>query len=607
MGEARLGFPGRVDVYSVIIRAQNWPGDPDGLAGKLAPLLGLNPSTVTGMLSRGHLTVESSLSHDEALSLHARLDAMGFPAAIVDPGGELLSARRDTSPPDVELDLDLELDFGVELDLEQLDADVMIADLDVSDAALESLDLPDSGVDVLDFSAPPARANLAPEPVEHAQQDTPGAGWGMLFPDLAQRAAIDPAPSSEPAPSFGAEAPEPERSSQPEPSADVPLRVSADMFGEPVDEPPQPTPPPVAFTPSFGAEPVAIAPLDSPRTLDAQSVAVSASGAPVQQLASTGLRRPGAFDGERLMSAFDEDEDAPPYKPEGFDGRPPHSPFLASALSLIAPGAGQIYNGEDNHAWYFAQRFWMIKPWIDAVRDAKQTAAKVRTYYAPSPPEGNIARALKFAGGWVAVVVFIVSSVSTVTLGVLRSTRPEPIQRSATADVLSAMNFAKMRTLEARIESLSALQDAVDEYAAQRSEFSSSERTDRLFYRGVDECRSGRYQICIELMKRVRDADASHKTAVEFITWAALAKSGAKRDMPKIDGPQSLEAYEALLLEAEQLDRELELPEPDELEPDSPASDDSVADPPPDDSAPDVERRADRSPPDSDDSDAPDD
>ena len=597
MGEARLGFPGRVDVYSVIIRAQNWPGDPEGLAGKLAPLLGLNQSTVSGMLSRGRLTVESSLSHDEALSLHARLDAMGFPAEIVDPNGELLPTRRDASS----LDLDL--------DLEQLDADVMIADLEVGDATIESLELPDLGVDIPDFSVPRAQVTLASDPVEQASPETSSAGWGMLFPDLAQRAAVDPAPASQPVPtpSFGVGAPEPELSSRPDPSASVPLRVSADMFGEPVDDPPQPTPPPVAFTPSFGAEPVALDPPDSPRALDARIVAASAVGVPVQQPASTGIRRPGKFDGERLMSAFDEDEDAPPYKPEGFDGRPPHSPFLASALSFIAPGAGQIYNGEDNHAWYFAQRFWMIKPWIDAVRDAKQTAIKVRTYHAPAPPEGNIARALKFAGGWVAVVAFIVISVSTVTLGVLRSTRPEPIPRNAAADVYSAMSFAKMRTLEARIESLSALQDAVDEYAAQRSELSNSERIDRLFYRGVDECRSGRYQICIELMKRVRDADASHKTAVDFITWAALAKSGAKRDMPRIDGPQSLEAYEALLLETERLGRELDLSEPDETEPDAPASDDSVVDPPADDSALDAERQADGSPPDSDNPDAPDD
>lgn len=589
-------------MYSVIIRPQNWRGEPEGLAGKLAPLLGLNQSTVSGMLSRGRLTVESSLSHDEALSLHARLESMGFPSEIVEPGGQIIAGPRASSPSDLGVDL--------------LEADVMIEELEVGDATIESLELPELGDDIPDFSSPRA-TSTTPVPVEPSAEDPAAAGWGMLFPDLAQRATITPTPSHDAprehalTPTLGATSsagpPEAQSSSEPV-SAEVPLRVSAEMFGgEPVESSPQGAPPLTAFSPSFGAEPVALEPPTSPQSLDARIVAASAVGAPAPQPASTGIRRPGRFDGERLMSAFDEDDDAPPYKPEGFDGRPPHSPFLAGALSFFAPGAGQIYNGEDNHAWYFAQRFWMIKPWIDAVRDAKQTAVKVRTYYAPAPPEGNIKRAFKFAGGWIAVVAFIVISISTVTLGVMRSTRPEPIPRNTAADVYSAMSFAKMRTLEARIASLSALQDAVEEYAAQRSELSTNERTERLFYRGVEDCRRGRYELCIEMMKRVRDADSSHKTAVDFITWAALSKSGARQEMPTIDGPQSLEEYEALLLKTEQLERELDLPTNDETPTDDPASDDPVKAAPANERVEGADGEADAPPPDSDNSDTPDD
>ncbi|MFU8805473.1 MAG: hypothetical protein ACNA8W_16800 [Bradymonadaceae bacterium] len=69
------------------------------------------------------------------------------------------------------------------------------------------------------------------------------------------------------------------------------------------------------------------------------------------------------FEGNRVAEAFISNEDErPPYAPKGYDPLPEHVPAIAAVLSGVAPGAGQVYNGEDTRGVQYACGFWGFAP-----------------------------------------------------------------------------------------------------------------------------------------------------------------------------------------------------------------------------------------------------
>ena len=351
---------------------------------------------------------------------------------------------------------------------------------------------------------PPTSVSRAPEP------EVPESGWAMLFPDLGPGSeAFDDSPEdTEPAP-FVEDPEDPEELDWEmieviEPAA--PWFQSTEM-------------------PSFGEEPI-------PASL------------PAAQIASSGLSRDQMFQAGALVHAFAPEHDQPPYKPDGFDTRGPHSPDLAKLLSTMAPGAGQIYNGQDALALGYGLKFWLLAPWKEARVQAESRAKKIADYWSPRPPTGNLRRALRYAILFDLVVLGVVAGLVIGAYVAWQHHSPEEKPAPLPQQVYRALRAAKTDVLQARINGLSALDVAAAQEGASRSKLSGDERAERLFIRGVESCRNQDFMLCAETMDRVLILKASHRMAMQLQTWATIRRQGAQATMPDLSGIPTLAEFE---------------------------------------------------------------
>jgi hypothetical protein len=337
--------------------------------------------------------------------------------------------------------------------------------------------------------------------------------------------------------------------------------------------------------PSFGAEPASQAPArrveslweaEPPLEVSAPPVtprapAVQAPSAPPAQPRSEGpkartgpieeVKRPatGGFDGVRISEAVaGAREDSPPYAPQGYDDSAPHLPALATLLSVLAPGAGQIYNGQGERAMDHGLWFFMIKPWIDGVRQAGRQATRIATYWAPRPPAGALFAALKYAVCWYAAVGIVVGvSGWMISKGVERMTREEVPLAASADDIARAFEDARQDALAARIKGLDA---AMESAATTRGPpiADERERAERLYLIGLQYCRATQLALCEATMRRVTQLQPNHRDAFRLQAWASLrVKGGEALPMPPVATKETLSEYEL-----RQISSDMELPMP---------------------------------------------
>ncbi len=491
-------------MYAVIVHAQ--PGNQaQEVVPQLVSLMDLHASTLHKMAERGFITVESGLSHEEGTFLVARLQALQLPVELISEND--LSTRVDspaiqpapssptTGVPSVSLFEDMELDSLVH----SLDFDPAV---DVGNSELHAEDI-----------------HITTPPKPRAEE----GGWGALFPDLN----ISPEPP--------ARAVQPPMTPAPAPSFTPPSSTgNASNFG--------------AEPASFGAEPIAPTPVTPPPSFTSSSLGLPGATSPAS---SPPPPQPmSSFQGGKILSAMGvSNEDEPPYKPEGFDDRPPHSPAIAKWVSILAPGAGQVYNGDEHRTLEFGLWFFLVKPWIKGVKQAHTQAEKISTHWAPMPKPGNIFRTLRYMLVWYfAVVMVCVMCVTLVQIGVSFFGRP-PVPKRSPADVSLTVKDARLEMQAARIKALDAVGEVMDEAMAKRSEMSGQERVQRLFLRGLEDCQRGHFPLCEETMRRVNEiANGSHRDALRLQTWAAMRRQGGSRaPMPEVSTPaNSLAEYELL-------------------------------------------------------------
>lgn len=569
-------------MYSVIVRSQRWDGTLEDLAGQLAPVIGLGAATVEGMLTRGPLMVEDTLTEPEATYLIRRLERMGIPADLADEDGNLL---EETAPTRKALDAD---------DASAPPAEPAAPDLDLSARLRQSLAAqkektrplaPPAESDALsdvwgfgddsdaEVSSPPMAATTDAElPPPTPQNTAPASGpaasaaqppldeedssnaWSMLFPDLGDEAQsapptmeIDPPPEDDPTqvgrpaydgtpdeasavkptlPSFGEEPVESVASVrlfEEDDDEDGTIRRSEAPAGDPAPDPaadPEPTPP------------------DRPREAEPEQ-------APIQP-PSRGIQDQRRFEGDRLLHAFAAaDESRPPYAPEGFDGRAPHSPPLAMALSILAPGAGQVYNGQEHLSLDYGARFMLVTPWVAGAKQARERAEKISTYYAPRPDEGNLLAAMRYMATWYLCVGAITVGLVWGGVVLVNQWTREPAPVHATKDVARSIDDARIEIREARIRGLDAISEKMDEFVGStQSTMSDEERAQRLFLQGVKDCRSKRFPMCEEAMRRVLKLDATHPKAFRLQAWASMRRGGGTDPMPDIGDVPTLQEYE---------------------------------------------------------------
>ncbi len=279
-----------------------------------------------------------------------------------------------------------------------------------------------------------------------------------------------------------------------------------------------------------------------------------------KQPPSNGPPADRGFDSSIMAAALNprDNPDRPPYAPKGFDSNPPHPAKLAAWLSALAPGAGQIYNGDDDDALDYGLTFWMIKPWIESVRHARRRGEKVSTYWLPRPDEGALFRALRYLGMWwlsvgfIGLVIFFLAS-----WGWERATR-EPVIEVTEAEIQMAFEDATTEVRLARIAGLQALSEAQLSVPERRFTMPKGERAERLFIIGYRHCESRNYGSCESIMRRVASLRQQNATqAFRLQAWASAARSGNVGKFPEVIGVETLTDFETA-----ELSEQFGVPEP---------------------------------------------
>jgi len=482
----------------------DWDGAVEELARKMMPITRRAPAQVVPLLARGPMTIEADLSQEEAERLQERLSALGVPARILnaddegDPLPQRVAPKKRTSTA-----------LGLPIPAPP-------APKKRSSTVAGS---------PLGLGAPKTSPPAAVAPVDQDDSDEDDGdenGWGRVF-DEADHLDIPELFESH---SDSASAPK-------SPQVD-PGEVLPGAFGA------EPAPPEIMAKDAQIAPPAR--PADPPLKIPA-----SPGGWDVLREPEPKINVARGFDATQMSDALRGDE-APPYAPDGFDDRVEHIPALAALLSALAPGAGQIYNGEEERVRPICKKAILIKPWVESVGQAREQGEKISGYWAPWPKAGALKRALRhlmvcwvlgalvFGGlGWAGMAVFRV--VTEPEVPTIAEVDPAPALQRA-RDVVSQ---AGQRAAEAERE------------REKRFTMSDAERAERLFRQGYSYCTAGRYRTCASAMKRVSELSPQlRRKAFRLQAWAEIRQS-SDRDAPMPDvGPvESLSEYEMMMLSSE--------------------------------------------------------
>jgi hypothetical protein len=526
--------------YSVIVTPDAWTASLDELARVVAPMTSVRAKQLVPVLERGPMTLDADLSLEEAGRLLDRLDAAQVPGQVVDDDGHVVEkTRADKDADDVDEASEPEVEEP-EFELEEIGSGSDDVDSEEPEGGWSSFlgdaDVEDVHVDVddsLDADSTPGDSSLVVEQ-ETGRENTPtldelesGGARSKREPGSTTQLGApgpskpehteDDAPSEKLGPKLpsSAESPDPKDASKGETTR--PMGLSS-------DPPPQ--------IPSRGPDGEGAAELESRAETTRPMGSMSESG----------------FDASRLNAALDPDSDRPPYAPEGFDDRAEHIPALAAFLSLVAPGAGQTYNGEPEKSWDFGTRFALLLPWYRSVRQAWERAEQIRTYYAPHPRDGALGRAVKYAVSWWVIVAGVVALLGFGGYAAYDTlTRPER-PKVTEADIRSAHDEARRQIGLARIAGLDGVSNYLDERdsAGKRFTMSKEERVERGFRRGYEACKAREYDTCAALMKKVADLSPKYRReAYKLQAWASVQRDAAsdEQPIPEID-IGSLESFE---------------------------------------------------------------
>ncbi len=499
--------------YAVTITASRTELDAETYARRLGKLLDRSPSELVEALCDDTVIIEGGLSYSEAIEIQRELSRRRIPTQVSTQ--DELSGR--------ELFLRGEA-FGEEIG-------------DVGQLMNEESDEP------LCSSEDSQELEAIDDDELSESDDEPGA-WAELFPDIVEEIddeeEEDEADWESDAFSSGPlvmEAPGVDDLTEEEGARGDEVALGADDFSVPES----------VGADAFGAAPAAD---------EAENDGSMGTGEPKEGGDS------GHFDAGKIHAAFSGGQsDRPPYKPKGYDKRPEHVPLVAAVLSAIAPGAGQVFNGQPDKAQRFGWTFILIWPWIKSVRQAMSYGEKVRTYYAPRPEPGTAKRASWYVVKWWVAVVLI-AVVSTGLVSMIEDHLDEQSQLRHERVLGHAVDAGTIEVAQ----SVGAAQVAADEVEIQEEEqeeeteytMDDEERAQRLFIVGYHYCMGENFSMCEQLMGRVTSLVTGNQDAYRLRTWAGLQHSSPDpdRQMPEISGEvPTLEEFERqLAIEGKELD-----------------------------------------------------
>ena len=475
--------------FSVVVLPDDWDGSLEELAQKMMPVTRRGPNQVLPLLARGAMTLEADLSVEEAGLLQARLNKLGVPARVVDEAGEVVADSAHAAAGTAKSPKEKPTD-GPKLKLPK-----------------PKLPKPESK------SKPPSEAAKRGK-------------WGSVFPDIDDAEQDQAGRDHHGQDDHGQD----DHGQDPSSQHDKPKSLD-ELAGDSIG--------------GFGAEP---APKPKPEQEVQAPIEVQAQApSPRPQEPAP---RPAGFDAGKMSDALRSSSgDKPPYAPEGFDDSMTHIPALAAVLSLLAPGAGQIYNGQDEQAREFGVRFALIKPWYNSVRQAYEYAEKIRTYWAPLPDRGALTAAAKYMVIWWAVAGAVVAALGWSGTQLYDVAKTPQAPKITEADIESAFDEARSQVQIARIGGLDGVSAYLDERDRNHKRFtmSKAERAQRLFRRGLTFCKEGNYATCESAMKRVSNLSPKlRRDAYRLQAWASVQQSSERGDepMPDVGGVGTLADYE---------------------------------------------------------------
>lgn len=295
---------------------------------------------------------------------------------------------------------------------------------------------------------------------------------------------------------------------------------------------------------AYGAEPA------PPKREQEQKTPPPQPPSPGLQVPEPQAPSPKSFDTSKMSDALHSASgDRPPYAPEGFDDSMSHIPLIAALLSVIAPGAGQVYNGQDEMAREYGVRFALVVPWYNSVGQAHEYAEKIRTYWAPRPEPGALVAALKYLAIWWLVAGSAFAALGWTGLKLYDVAKTPEAPKITEADVESALGEAREEVQMARIAALDGVAAYLDERDRNHKRFTMSkdERAERLFRRGLVYCKNKNFATCASAMKRVSNLSPRlRRDAYRLQAWASVQLS-SQRDrepMPEVSTLESLGEFE---------------------------------------------------------------
>ncbi len=260
------------------------------------------------------------------------------------------------------------------------------------------------------------------------------------------------------------------------------------------------------------------------------------------------------FEAGRIHQAFHEERRAP-FEPKGYDPRPPHVPLIAAIWGVVAPGAGQVYNGQPEKGQRYGMTFFLIKPWVDGVRQAWARGEKIRTYHAPRPEETASRQAVVYAVKWW-VMVIVIAVVAVWVYGAVGDYLEAERQQRERLAFQELLYFGEDVVADAVVE---AREEAarVGEELERKQAKEREERARRLYIVGYHQCKRGEYDLCAAAMRRVTTLSSGNRDARRLQNWASVVAAGqdVELEMPDVGPVPTLEEFEwELSLEGETLE-----------------------------------------------------
>ncbi len=461
--------------YQVVIHTEHCADGPAVIARRLAVLSGRPESELLESLLLGLLTFRKALDYEEAAACKEMLGREGISAQIVRSVGAI---RESASVKSVRGAEEADVPFG------------RFSALNVESA---------------DETSSKARRTVASDAAGEAS-----GGWEALFPELAENEAAVEAnvveKKTKVLPKISAWEPELDT------TEGLVERVSGGVASEKNSS---------GRSSSVGG-----------RTADDITQSAHESLDRMEN-----LKKSRAFAGEVLSGAIAQQEEARgPYAPVGFDPRPAHVPVISAILSGLAPGAGQVYNGQDALALKYSLQFWWIRPWIESVRQAREYGERIRDYQVPRPEQETLGRALRYAAVlYVCVIALVVAAGFAIGEVSERVARPQAVV--VAAESVDVVGRAVTGVRFARVAANAAVHEFLDEQNKVKQEFtmSAEERAHRLYVIGHSYCAAHQYTLCETTMRRVTSLGAGNRDAYRLQAWASMQiKQGTREPMPEV-------------------------------------------------------------------------